>query len=83
MAKKILAKFFCFEKLCSSHSTCQNVPGSYRCNCKEGFKHENDDKVCHGKQLQYFYHANSEPTFVNPQTLTSAAWVPDCVSTTA
>lgn len=36
-----------FKQVCSSNSDCVNTIGSYRCECKEGFRKEGtDEKVC-------------------------------------
>ena len=35
--------------MCTIDSTCENTPGSFRCNCKQGFQTAEDGRFCKGK----------------------------------
>ena len=35
--------------VCTIDSTCENTPGSFRCNCKQGFQTAEDGRFCKGK----------------------------------
>jgi hypothetical protein len=37
-------------KICSPNSQCANTPGSYRCDCKEGFRSGSDPRSCVGNE---------------------------------
>ena len=51
-------------QICSPNSECVNTPGSYRCECKEGFRSGTDSRSCVGKptpsidQINKFCYAN-------------------------
>lgn len=38
-----------FTQICSNNAVCENTPGSYHCNCKDGFKETNSGRSCVGK----------------------------------
>lgn len=35
-------------QICSINAQCENTPGSYRCECKEGFLSSNEGRTCEG-----------------------------------
>lgn len=42
------------KQICSNTAVCENTEGSYRCNCKKGFKHKADGLACEGKDDYFF-----------------------------
>ena len=47
---------------CSPHAICRNEIGSYRCDCKDGFK--GDGHVCSGRYTVYSSLSNQVTTYV-------------------
>ncbi|CAG0918165.1 unnamed protein product [Notodromas monacha] len=43
------------SQVCSRSSECENTIGSYRCNCKQGFKQGEDGRTCIGKLSCFTY----------------------------
>lgn len=41
-----------FLKICSPNSQCANTPGSYRCDCKAGFRSGADPRSCVGNAVE-------------------------------
>ena len=41
--------------MCTIDSTCENTPGSFRCNCKQGFQTADDGHFCKGESRSNLY----------------------------
>ena len=39
-------------QICGSHAICNNQPGTFRCECEDGYQFANDGQTCIGKSSQ-------------------------------